>query len=156
VRIDTYAAGATPAAALHRSEFAPFATSVTLVAAARSMYSTWRATADPDERTALTAAGTLAAHAAIDSLLHEWAQRERPDLARWRSGTTLMRAARFTAALGRSLPPYLGELCQARRALGRDATADERLQAQEWMRGDGMERAYLTLLDIEDAVTVAR
>jgi hypothetical protein len=137
------------------SEALPLDATVTLMAATRALYSAWRQSSDPEERTALTAAGTLAAHAAIDSLLNDWATRERPDLAAWRTGTMLSRAARFTAALGRGLPPFLADLSRARHALGRAAPSAERRQVLDWMRGDGMERAYLTMLDIEAAVGVS-
>lgn len=143
------------AASESSSETLPLDATVALTAAMRALHAAWRRSHDPEERTALAAAGTLTAHAAIDSLLNDWAQRERPDLAAWRSGTMLGRAARFTAALGRGLPPYLADLSRARHALGRGAPSHERWQVVDWMRGDGMERAYLTMLDIESAVGIA-
>ncbi len=149
------AADSASAASESFTEALPLDATVTLTAAMRTLYVAWRRSTDPEERTALTAAGTLAAHAAIDSLLDDWVRRERPDLAAWRTGTMLSRAARFTAALGRGLPPYLADLSRARHALGRGAPSQERWQALEWMRGDGMERAYLTMLDVEAAVGVA-
>jgi hypothetical protein len=67
-----------------------------------------------------------------------------------------MRAARFTAALDRSMPSHLRELSQVRRALGRTPTAGDLERAAAWLEGDGTERALATLVEVEDALRPRR
>jgi hypothetical protein len=123
-----------------------------LAEATRLLHAAWEKEPDADRRLAYGAAAAMTAHAAIDALLQDWAHRERPDLESWRTGTTLMRAARFTAALDRAMPAHLRELSQVRRALGRTPTAADLDRAAAWLDGDGTERALATLREMEDAL----
>jgi hypothetical protein len=123
-----------------------------LAEATRLLHAAWASERDADRRVAYGAAAAMTAHAAIDALLQDWAHRERPDLESWRTGTTLMRAARFTAALDRAMPAHLRELSQVRRALGRTPTAADLDRATAWLEGDGTERALATLHEIRVAL----
>lgn len=124
--------------------------------ATRLLHGLWEAERDDDRRLAFGIAATITAHAAIDALLQDWARRERPDLETWKSGTTLMRAARFTAALDRAMPPHVRELSQVRRAFGRDPTRADLERADAWLRGDGADRALATLRELEGALRPRR
>lgn len=155
MREDTFVEPAAPSAA----EMPP-ASAVDLTAAlaeaTRLLHAAWAREHDADRRLAYGAAAAMTAHAAIDAMLQDWAHRERPDLESWRTGTTLMRAARFTAALDRSMPADLRELSQVRRALGRTPTAADLERAEAWLEGDGTERALATLREMEEALRPGR
>jgi hypothetical protein len=155
MREDTALEAAAPFAA-EMTSFGPVDVTAALAEATRLLHAAWENEPDADRRVAYGAAAVMTAHAAIDALLQDWAHRERPDLESWQSGTTLMRAARFTGALDRSMPAHLRELSQVRRALGRTPTAADLERASAWLEGDGTERALATLEEMEDALQPRR
>lgn len=155
MREDTFVEASAPCAAeLPQADAIDL--TATLAAATRLLHAAWAREPNADRRLAYGAAAAMTAHAAIDALLQDWAHRERPDLESWQTGTTLMRAARFTGALDRSMPAHLRELSQVRRALGRTPTAADLERAAAWLEGDGTERALATLQEMEDALQPGR
>ena len=156
MREDTFVEAAAPPAAAAMPPVPDVDLPAALAEATRLLHAAWAREHDAERRLAYGAAVAMTAHAAIDALLQDWAHRERPDLESWKTGTTLMRAARFTAALDRPMPAHLRELSQVRRALGRTPTAADLERAAAWLEGDGTARALATLQEMEDALRPRR
>jgi hypothetical protein len=126
-----------------------------LRAATATSCALWRAEKDPELRRRIAVATTLLAHTAIDAMLEDAARGAPADPESTRPGTVLMRASRATAARGRALPGGLADLCQARRALGRNRSRADLGRIADWLDGDGAEEALRAVEELHEALQVA-